>query len=186
MLHCTWIVENEWTLYRDSENYFCTIHRQLNTLCMNRLLFIDSRFHYLWSSCQIQLIRWIHQISKPISKKCDCCGFLKLDIKGSVWMIGSQIAVWRSLYGLWPFVWTKQWLSFSKSHSGLKHQSTFHLKLLQHKLTNYEWSSKRYLRQGSWWYLENVGSWEWSTNEFHSSRFTGDRYICATTSFSFV
>ena len=39
---------------------------------MNKLLFTDSRFHYPWSICLFQLIRWIHPISKPKSKKHDC------------------------------------------------------------------------------------------------------------------
>ena len=37
----------------------------LNTLCVNKLLFTDSRFHYPWSICLIQLITRIYLISKP-------------------------------------------------------------------------------------------------------------------------
>ena len=48
------------------------ILRWLNTLCVNKLLFKGSIFHYPWSICLIQLIRWIHLISKPKSKKRDC------------------------------------------------------------------------------------------------------------------
>ena len=39
---------------------------------MNKLLFTDSRFHYPWSTCLLQLIRWIHLILKPKSKKHEC------------------------------------------------------------------------------------------------------------------
>ena len=41
----------------------------MNTLHVNKLLFIESRLHYSWNTCLIQLIRWIHLISKTKIEK---------------------------------------------------------------------------------------------------------------------
>ena len=48
------------------EKWMSTLHGQwkMNLHCL--------LFHYPWSICLIQLIRWIHQISKPKSKKHYC------------------------------------------------------------------------------------------------------------------
>ena len=52
-----------------NEKWIYTIHRWLNTLCVNKLLFSDSRFHCAWSISLIQLIRWINLILKSKQKK---------------------------------------------------------------------------------------------------------------------
>ena len=51
----TWVVQNKSALYIYSEKYICTVFRQMNTLCVNKLLFTDRRFHYPWSICLFQL-----------------------------------------------------------------------------------------------------------------------------------
>ena len=55
-------VQNEWALSTDSVKWICIIHRQLNTLCVNKLLFTDNRIHYPWSTYLIQLIRWSYAL----------------------------------------------------------------------------------------------------------------------------
>ena len=49
-----------------------TIHRQLFWLCVQKLATTDSRLHYLWNICLIQLIRWIHLILKPKQEEHHC------------------------------------------------------------------------------------------------------------------
>ena len=77
-LDFTWIVKFEFVLYMDSQKWFTlTLDSWLNCVWINyypqtvnltmyeKILHTDSRLHYLWSICLIQLIRWIHLILKP-------------------------------------------------------------------------------------------------------------------------
>ena len=76
-------MQNEWALHIESEKWMYTIdlHGQLNTLYVSKLLVTHSRFHYPWCTCLIQLLKWIHLISKPKQEKLECChGTNKVDL----------------------------------------------------------------------------------------------------------
>ena len=68
-----------------------SIHGQLFWLCVQKILSADSKLHYLWNICLIQLIRWLHLIFKAKKEKHD----------------------WIALQFGWPIDWFTPFLSVS-------------------------------------------------------------------------